>query len=226
MSGSRAGHGFMWRAVVTTILVVVAFLATDAEQASAASASGVSAGSFHTCAVTTLGGLKCWGANSSGQLGDGTTISSNTAVDVVGLTSGVAVVSAGVGHTCAVTTASGLKCWGQNFSGQLGDGTTISSNAPVDVVGLTSGVAGVSPGDFHTCARTTAGGLKCWGRNLEGQLGDETITDRSTPVDVIGFLGVVPPVPGVSQWGLIGLALALAAVAYVAVRRRPALRTS
>ena len=110
------------------MLVVVAFMAIDVQPASAATATGVATGGLHTCALTTAGGLKCWGKNDFGQLGDGTTTNLNTPVDVSGLTSGVAAVSVGGsdfhGHTCAVTTGGGLKCWGRNFDGELGDGTT------------------------------------------------------------------------------------------------------
>ena len=106
----------------------------------------------------------------------------------------MAAVSAGFGHTCALTTAGGLKCWGFNGSGELGDGTSGPNNfsaTPVDVIGLTSGVAAVSAGFRNACALTTASGLKCWGDNFYGQLGDGTTTDRSTPVDVVGFPGAV-----------------------------------
>jgi alpha-tubulin suppressor-like RCC1 family protein len=147
--------------------------------------AAVSAGYSHTCALTTAGGLKCWGGNTAGELGDGTTTDRTTPVDVSGLTSGVAAVSAGAIHTCALTTAGGLKCWG-------GDGTT----TPVDVSGLTSGVAAVSAGYFHTCALTSAGGLKCWGYNVHGQLGDGTTTNRTTPVDVSGLTSGVAAVRG------------------------------
>ena len=192
-----------------------------------AGVAAVSAGRTHTCAVTTTGGLKCWGKNSNFQLGDGTSTIRTTAVDVVGLTSGVATVSAGRFHTCAVTTAGGLKCWGFNGSGQLGDGTLTKRSTPVDVAGLTSGVkAAAARGKDHTCALTTASGLKCWGLNDLGQLGDGTTTSHTTPADVIGFLGVVPLVPSLTQWGLIALALALTAAIYVSARRRPAGRTS
>ncbi len=141
-----------------------------------------------------MGGLKCWGYNVAGSLGDGTDTPRRTPVDVTGLTRGVAAVSAGFGHTCALTTAGGLKCWGFNGSGELGDGTSGPNNfsaTPVDVIGLTSRVAAVSAGFRNACALTTASGLKCWGDNFYGQLGDGTTTDRSTPVDVVGFPGAV-----------------------------------
>ena len=187
-------------------------------------AAAVSAGFRHTCALTTAGGAKCWGSNFVGQVGDGTTTDRSEPVDVTALTSGVAAVSAEILYTCAVSTAGGAKCWGRN-GGKLGDGTTTDRTTPTDVVGLTSGVAAVAARHLHTCALTTAGRLKCWGDNFFGQLGDGTTTDSSTPVDVLGFLGVAPePVPSLSRWGLIALALALAAVAYISARRRGALR--
>jgi alpha-tubulin suppressor-like RCC1 family protein len=110
-------------------------------------------------------------------------------VDVVGLGSGVVAIAAGDSHTCVLTTGGGVKCWGYNVSGALGDGTTTFRVTAVDVIGLGSGVAEIAVGYFHTCVLTTGGGVKCWGSNSDGQLGDGTITDRSTPVDVVGFGG-------------------------------------
>jgi RHS repeat-associated protein/uncharacterized repeat protein (TIGR01451 family) len=147
----------------------------------------VTAGGNHTCALLITGGVKCWGRNGQGQLGDNTTTQRLTPVDVSGLTSGVSFVSAGYRQTCAMTTGGGAKCWGQNTNGQLGDGTTTQRNAPVDVSGLTSGVAGIRTGGFHTCARLTSGAVKCWGLNDNGQLGDGTTTQRTTPVSVSGI---------------------------------------
>jgi alpha-tubulin suppressor-like RCC1 family protein len=154
----------------------------------------VAAGGFHSCAVTTDGGLKCWGNNGDGRLGDGTTTNRTTPVDVcatgatapcgTNVLADIVAVSAGNAHTCALTTGGGVKCWGSNQFGRLGDGTTTGRTTPVDVSGLTTGVAAIAAGHSHTCALLTTGGVKCWGYNFSGQLGDGTTTDRSTPVDV------------------------------------------
>jgi alpha-tubulin suppressor-like RCC1 family protein len=149
--------------------------------------SAIAAGEWHTCGLTTKGGLKCWGGNGWGQLGDGTTEIRLTAVDVGGLGSGVSAIATGRIHTCALTTSGGLKCWGNNASGQLGDGTTTYSSIRVDVSGLSSGVGAIAAGAAHTCALTSSGGVKCWGYNAFGQLGDGTRTNRLTAVDVVGL---------------------------------------
>ncbi len=151
----------------------------------------ITAGSSHTCALTGAGGVKCWGNNSSGQLGDGTTTARTTPIDVSGLSNGVRAVDAGEGayesHTCALTESGGVKCWGANYFGQLGDATMIGRSTPVDVIGLSSGVRAIATGGYHTCALTEAGGVKCWGQNHYGQLGDGTDSDRNTPGEVSGL---------------------------------------
>lgn len=150
----------------------------------------ISAGGSHACAVTATGGAKCWGSNLFGALGDGTWNDRLTPVDVVGLTSGVVAISAGNNHTCALTSAGGVKCWGTNVDGAIGDGTTVDRLAPMPVIGLASGVVAISAGVSYTCAVTSVGGVKCWGNSFWGSLGDGTAQQpRLVPVDAAG-LGV------------------------------------
>jgi alpha-tubulin suppressor-like RCC1 family protein len=112
-------------------------------------------------------------------------ISSPTPVPVTGLDGGAAAIFVGGSHTCVLTKTGGVKCWGDNSHGQLGDGTTANRNAPVGVAGLASGVAAVVAGGSHTCALISGGSVKCWGSNGNGQLGDGTTIDRSIPVAVV-----------------------------------------
>lgn len=140
----------------------------------------------HVCAVTTMGGVTCWGNNKSGQLGDGTLIDRPVPVDVPALATGVTALAVGSDHSCALTSAGGVKCWGDGTRGQLGNGG-ISRTTPVDVTGLTSGVVAIAAGGTHSCALTVAGGVKCWGTSSVGAVGDGTLLQRNTPVGVTGL---------------------------------------
>ncbi len=148
---------------------------------------GITAGRAHSCALTAPGGVVCWGAGEAGQLGNGQDKSSLQPVAVSGLSAAVAGLSAGWDFTCALTAAGGVLCWGDNRYGQLGNGSTTSSSSPVTVSGLTPGTRAISAGVDHACALTSVGGVVCWGRNQDGQLGDGTTTDSATPRPVNGL---------------------------------------
>jgi alpha-tubulin suppressor-like RCC1 family protein len=145
--------------------------------------SDISAGHTHVCALTAQGGVKCWGRNGDGQLGDGTTRSSAVPVDVVGLGSSIIKVSPGLDHTCALTATGAVKCWGNGWIGQLGDGVNHVSPTPVDMVGLSGGVTDITAGEDDACALVD-GGVKCWGFNFYGELGNQSSQNSTVPVDV------------------------------------------
>jgi len=148
------------------------------------SVAAISSGSSHVCMLSKVGGVKCWGSNYSGQLGDGTGLDANSPVQVIGLTSGVTAISAGRDHTCAITTLGEVLCWGRGP--MVGDGSTGDKLVPTEVIGLTSAAVAVTAGGSHTCA-LTVGGIACWGSNLFGQLGDGTTTDHLVANPVVGF---------------------------------------
>jgi hypothetical protein len=143
----------------------------------------LSAGQFFNCGVATTGGAAyCWG-NGGGGLGNGSDLASSTPVAVAGGLSFTSV-SAGAEHACGtITTSPGLACWGRNGFGQVGDGTTVNSNAPV-LLNLGTTVSSVSAGEKHTCAQTGSG-VMCWGSNDVGQLGNGTRVGSPTAVPVV-----------------------------------------
>jgi len=156
--------------------------------------SALASGWNHSCVLTPPGGVRCWGRNDHGQLGNGTTSDSASAVDVSGLGFGVKAVSAGAEHTCALTAIGAVKCWGRNQFGQLGNGSNLDSATPQDVSGLSAGARFISAGgeissegSAHTCAVTVSGAVMCWGANQSGQLGDGSTTNSSVPDNVQGL---------------------------------------
>ena len=163
------------RVAFVAVLAILASLFVVALPSSASPFAIVASGQIHTCAVTSAGAVKCWGAASSGQLGNGSDFPSRSVpVDVTGLSAGVSGLIAGWNHTCAITGSGGAKCWGDSSNGKLGAGPTggVNGLVPLDVVGLSSGVEDMGAGSNHTCALTATGAVKCWGFNIIGQLGN------------------------------------------------------
>ena len=160
----------------------------------------VSAGGAHTCALGGDGALWCWGANGSGQVGDGVTggeVCEGPSGPVACHTSPVAIgtdswksVSAGFAHTCAIDDNAHLSCWGSDSGGQVGDGETAGNGCgdttcqPSPVIIDGDAWSSVSAGGSHTCGLQLPGRLRCWGENDDGRLGDGTTTDRNAPTSV------------------------------------------
>jgi alpha-tubulin suppressor-like RCC1 family protein len=150
--------------------------------------TGVAAGGAHSCGIIGTTAY-CWGANSRGQLGRGST---NTVGSPAAVSGGVAFksISAGGMHTCGVSQSDDVYCWGANGSGQLGDGTTTDRQEPVKVSDIFSIVA-VSAGARHTCAVDISNQLHCWGANEIGLIGDGSTGQHIEPATIAGnFEGV------------------------------------
>jgi alpha-tubulin suppressor-like RCC1 family protein len=164
--------------------------ATPVQVSGILTARAISAGWYHTCALLADQTVRCWGNNGFGQLGNASTSTSSTPVVVSSLSGATAVVAAGY-HSCALLTGGAVRCWGSNQNGQLGDGTLTTRTSPVAVSGLSSGATALGAGGSHSCAVVAGGTVRCWGYNGSGQLGDGTLTTRTTPVTVSGLGGAV-----------------------------------
>jgi prepilin-type N-terminal cleavage/methylation domain-containing protein len=175
------------------------------------SVASIAVGWSHACARLADGTVRCWGSNGSGQLGNGEVALSSGQVTVrtssedANPLSGVASIDAGDSHTCAVLSTGEARCWGQNGSGQLGDGTTTQSTSPVTVrtssgnANPLSGVASISAGGSHTCVVLSTGEARCWGSNASGRLGDGTTMNSSSPVTVRTSSADANPLSGVAS---------------------------
>jgi len=140
----------------------------------------------YSCAVTSDDRAFCWGSNQIGQLGDGTMSDRYSPRAVSGGISFTRVTTGG-GHACGGTNLNQSYCWGGNLDGQLGDGTGISRLVPTAVAGgLVFAQTTAANGGVHTCGRTKANVVYCWGYNGRGELGDGTFTSRFSPVPITG----------------------------------------
>ncbi|MCC7442362.1 MAG: hypothetical protein IT285_12065 [Bdellovibrionales bacterium] len=166
----------------------------------------IAAGRNHTCAILDNATVKCWGLNSEGQLGQGNTtnvgdglgntMASLNAVSLGGAATALSI-AAGDKHTCVILDSAGVKCWGYNSSGQLGQnnttqigdgvGPSVAASSVIDLGGSGARTAtALAAADFHTCAILDNGSLKCWGYNLNGQLGQGDTNHRGFAANQMG----------------------------------------
>ena len=158
--------------------------------------TSIALGGQHSCAVLTSGNVKCWGHNGGGQLGDDNISNGSSSyipypVLAQNITTATSI-SLGLYHSCALLTDGGVKCWGMNWNGGLGDGITTFSVKAVSVYNITTANS-IALGEYHACACLKDDNLVCWGNNNHGQLGDRSTVVRLTPVEVLGLLPERPP---------------------------------
>jgi alpha-tubulin suppressor-like RCC1 family protein len=193
------------RVVLTALLLTVSMTAAGLSPAGAATATVVQISALTThagCARMSDGTVTCSGLNESGQLGNGTTNGSLTPVVVqspagTGPLTGVSQVVTGDFFACALLTAGGVDCWGDNSFGQLGNGTKTNSLIPVVVensqgTGPLSGVVQVAAGKYHVCVRLASTTVDCWGDNSYYELGDDTNQEHLRPNPVLNSAGTGP----------------------------------
>ena len=148
--------------------------------------SNVSVGQFFTAGIKTDGRLWTCGYNAFGQLGDGTTVAKSSPVTTAGGGTTWARVACGQRHVAAIKTDGRLWTWGDNTNGQLGQATTTNRSSPRTTSGAGTTWSKVACGNYTTAAVKTDGTLWTWGSNFQGQLGDGSTTDRSSPGTVDG----------------------------------------
>ncbi len=171
-----------WRRLAAS---VIAFACTA--QGLPADALQLDVGGGHVCAVVADGSVRCWGGNSLGQLGDGTTVDRLVPVSLTGPVFEATAIAAGGEHSCALLPSGYLRCWGSNARGQLGLPGMTGSSSPVDIVAAGGGIKSVAAGSEHTCVLKISGAVLCWGANSHGQLGNDSTVDSSVPVSPLGL---------------------------------------
>jgi alpha-tubulin suppressor-like RCC1 family protein len=167
-------------------------------------------GAAHSCILTSNGGAYCWGNNTNGQIGIGSTTSLLTPAQVTGLGSGVSKLFIGSSKSCAVMADRSVKCWGQNRFGELGDDTMADQTSPVLVTGMPGVPQQIAFGDSYSCMLLLDGGIQCRGSKSYGALGNGDPAQRDTPQDVPALSSGVTRVSAGVDFG--GNALACAVV--------------
>lgn len=188
-------------AAFATALVLALALGAPAS-ANEQSEPNIVSGAAHSCALADNGSVKCWGDNTAGQLGDGTTVAAPAPKPITGVVTAknnaqppvpelkkIRALAASVDSTCAVSDAGEVWCWGANTYGQLGNGTTDPDPHPTpQVIAGSKDFYAITGGANHFCATTWQGSLSCWGMNAHGQLGNGTVGGSSgTPAVVPGI---------------------------------------
>ncbi|RJP61813.1 MAG: hypothetical protein C4543_02940, partial [Ignavibacteriales bacterium] len=153
-----------------------------------------SLGAYHSAALTSNGRIFMWGMNSSGQLGDGTSIDKHEPIDITGkftLNIGERIdeIILGAEYSAAITSMNRVFTWGNNSSGQLGNGTKETKNIPIEItaqfnLNISEKIDSISLGTAHSSAITSSGRIFMWGSNWSGMLGDGSGEDKTVPVDI------------------------------------------
>ncbi|MEZ4265742.1 MAG: lamin tail domain-containing protein [Myxococcota bacterium] len=175
-------------------------LATPVKALGLGSVTAIGTGQHHSCAVLADSTVRCWGLNTSDQLGGSSDTSSDTPVEAAGLMGAVAVDASDT-HTCALLGDGTVECWGNNTYGQAGQASGSTISVPSAVPGITT-ASQIAVGDDHTCALIAGGAIRCWGNNGSGRLGNDSTTSSAAPVAVSGISG--------ATWVTSGLAFSCA----------------
>jgi len=193
--------GFNFFGQLGTGLSGVGANATVPQLVGGGTALSIAAGAAHSCSLGTDLESRCWGANSTGQVGDDSPGVDRSSPTVVGGIGRIISLSGGGSHTCGGYTTGLTDCWGRNASGQVGDGTAIQRNVPT-TAGTGSRTLGVAAGGNHSCALlesepSSSQTIECWGENADGQVGDGSSgNDRLVPVTVLRS-GAIGPLPAI-----------------------------